>query len=159
MTIIWRDGDSVRKNLRAWLPGMAADFFKAGRKAMKPKRTWDEMHKFRLAAKEFRYTLELFRPVLGVELETRLEAVRTIQQLLGDVNDAVSVRNLLADLDAAHPLREKLAKKAESGRKTLMQYWNGEFDAPGELKKWEAYLRADASHPKKKAQQKVRARP
>lgn len=158
MKSIWRDDNSVRKNLRARLPAMAAAFFVAGRTAMKPKRTWGEMHKFRLATKEFRYTLELFRPALGADLETRLETVRTIQQFLGDINDAISVRNLLADLDEVDSLRKKLAKKAESERKALIQYWKGQFDAPGELEAWTAYLQADVALPKKTAQQKVRLR-
>ena len=149
---------SVRKNPQAGLPGTAAEFFAAGRKAMNPKRTWGEMHEFRLATKEFRYTLELFRPLFGVELETRLEAVRKIQQLLGDVSDAVSVRKLLKDVDGADPLRKKLAIKAESRRKALILYWNGQFDASGELESWKACLKADTARPKKTAQQKVRSR-
>lgn len=158
MKTMWRDDRSVRKNLQARLPGMASEFFAAGRKAMKPKRTWGEMHEFRLATKEFRYTLELFRPVFGVELETRLKAVRKIQQFLGDISDAVSVRKLLKDLDGADPLREKLAQKAASRRKALILYWDGQFDASGELERWKSYLEADAARPKKTAQQKVRAR-
>ncbi len=158
MKPIWQDNRSVRANLRARLPAIALEFFAKGRKAMKPKRTWDQMHAFRLAAKEFRYTLELFRPILGDELEARLEAVRKIQQFLGDVNDAVNVRKLLKDTDSGDPLREKLARKAESRRKALILYWNGQFDAPGELEKWKAYLAAEADSPKKAAQQKVRAR-
>ena len=151
-----KDG-SVSEYVQARLPGMAEEFFAAGRKAMKPQRTWDEMHEFRLAAKEFRYTLELFLPVYGIELEKRLEAVRKIQQFLGDVSDAVSTRKLLKGLDETVPLREKLAKKAESRRKELILYWAGQFDAPGELEKWKAYLEADAARPKKMVQQKVRA--
>lgn len=158
MKTMWRDNRSVRKNLQARLPGVSSEFFAAGRKAMKPKRTWDEMHEFRLATKEFRYTLELFLPVFGVELETRLEAVKKLQQFLGDISDAASVRKVLKAVDGADPLREKLAKKAESRRKALILYWNGQFDAPGELESWKAYLEADAARPKKAAQQKVRAR-
>ena len=74
----WRDDRSVEGNLKARLPAMALAFFFAGRKAMKPDRTWNQMHKFRLAAKEFRYTLELFRPVLGAELEVRLAQIERV---------------------------------------------------------------------------------
>ena len=140
---------SVREHVREKLPPLAADFFAAGRKAMKPKRTWAEMHDFRLAAKQFRYTLELFRPVFGKLLEKRLEAVRELQQFLGDINDAVSSRKLLKEVEDADSLREKLSEKAQSKRKELVSYWAGVFDAPGELEKWENYL---------KMQQKVRAR-
>ena len=154
----WRDNRSVEGNLKARLPAMALAFFSAGRKAMKPNRTWNQMHKFRLAAKEFRYTLELFRPVLGAELEARLEAVQEIQQFLGDINDAVNVRKLLKPMDGADPLREKLAKKLESKRKALILHWNGQFDAPGELEKWQAYLTAEAGIATQAVQQKVQAR-
>ncbi|MEO8129781.1 MAG: CHAD domain-containing protein, partial [Bryobacteraceae bacterium] len=41
----------VRAIVQKKLPPITADFFAAGRKAIKPGRTWHEMHKFRLAAK------------------------------------------------------------------------------------------------------------
>ncbi len=149
MKPIWRDKKSVQENLRTRLPDLTLEFFIAGRKAMRPDRTWDQMHEFRLAAKEFRYTLELFRPILGIKLETRLKAVRKIQTYLGDINDAVNVRKLLKLLDDADPLREKLAQMAESRRKALVLHWNNRFDAPGELESWKAYSETDTVQAKK----------
>ncbi len=132
----WNDQSSIQENLQARLPKVVAAFFREGRKAMKPSRKWDEMHEFRLRAKEFRYTLELFRPLYGTALNTRLESLRKIQQLLGDVSDAVATRKLIKGLAEAAPLREKLAKKAETKLKTLRTYWRQEFDAEGELEGW-----------------------
>jgi len=157
MKIYWRDRRSVRKNVQARLPEMAEEYFTAGRDAMNPKRTWREMHQFRLATKEFRYTLELFRPLYEDELEARLDSVRKIQQFLGDINDAVSIRERLGDLKGVDSLLEKLSKKAESKRKALHKYWEGQFDAPGELEAWKIDLVEGAAQPKKQ-QQKVRSR-
>ena len=126
----------------------------AGRDAINPKRTWRQMHQFRLATKEFRYTLELFRPLYTDELEARLDSVRKIQQFLGDINDAVTMRDGLGDLKGVDSHVEKLGKKADSKRKALHKYWKGQFDAPGELEAWRIYL-VEGAAPPKKQQQKV----
>jgi CHAD domain-containing protein len=154
MNICWSDRRSVRKNVQALLPDLVEEYFTAGRHAMNPKRTWRDMHKFRLATKRFRYTLELFRPVYADELEARLDSVRKIQQFLGDINDAATMREVLADLKGMDSLLEQLGKKAESKRKSLHKYWQGLFDAPGELEAWKIYL-VEGAAPPKKLEQKV----
>jgi CHAD domain-containing protein len=143
----WNDQSGIRENLQARLPKIVAAFFRRGRKAMKPSRAWDDMHEFRLSTKEFRYTLELFRPFYGATLNTRLESLRKIQQLLGDVSDAVATRKLIKGMAEAAPLREKLAKRAETKLKTLRTYWRQEFDAEGELEGWKGDLQHSAALP------------
>jgi CHAD domain-containing protein len=137
------------KSPQARLPRLAKEFFQEGRKAMKPGRTWSEMHEFRIAAKKFRYTLELFRPLYGDGLDNRLDSVKKIQQFLGDINDSVVTRGLIKDLKAIGPLRKKLINKAESKREEMRDYWRDEFDAPGELKGWKVYLVENVGPPKK----------
>jgi len=46
---------------RTELPPLAADFFKAGRKTILKADSSTRLHEFRLTAKRFRYTMELFR--------------------------------------------------------------------------------------------------
>lgn len=45
-------------------------------------------HAMRIAAKRLRYTMELFRPLYGGELDRVLEAIKQVQSLLGDVHDS-----------------------------------------------------------------------
>jgi CHAD domain-containing protein len=45
------------------------------------------LHELRIAAKRLRYTLEMFRDVLGDEGERQIERVKAIQDVLGELHD------------------------------------------------------------------------
>ena len=46
-----------------------------------------ELHAMRIAAKRLRYTLEIFSSIYADELKSDLQAVKTAQEMLGDVHD------------------------------------------------------------------------
>lgn len=48
----------------------------------------EELHQMRIAAKWLRYTMETFSPLYANELKPFLQAVRKIQDLLGEVHDS-----------------------------------------------------------------------
>ena len=54
-------------------------------------------HQLRITSKGMRYALEFFREVLGPEAETLIGEVKTLQDHLGDLQDAVVASNLLRD--------------------------------------------------------------
>lgn len=54
-----------------------------------------ELHQMRIAAKHLRYSLELFRPLFGERLDNYINAIKVIQQQLGDLHDADVWRELL----------------------------------------------------------------
>jgi CHAD domain-containing protein len=54
-------------------------------------------HQLRIASKGLRYTLEFFREILGSGAGQLIEEVKELQDLLGDINDAVVACNLLRD--------------------------------------------------------------
>lgn len=129
---------------RTELPPLAADFFKAGRKTILKADSPTRLHEFRLTAKRFRYTLELFRDFFGPVYQERLERVREIQSLLGKRQDyAVLAARLapFAPIDAA--LQAALAASETRGlhrEDEFRHYWVETFDAPGEELKWQRYL-------------------
>ena len=94
---LWKGKQSLGENLRRRLPELARDYFAAGRVALAPGTTWDEMHQFRLATKRFRYTLESFRDAYGLGLNARIEKLRGVQTFLGDINDLVVTSAMIAD--------------------------------------------------------------
>lgn len=59
--------------------------------------TLDLLHQLRLAFKQFRYTLEFFQEILGDERKMVIDQVKTIQDHLGDLNDANVAGELLRD--------------------------------------------------------------
>lgn len=129
---------------RAILPPLCAEFFAAGRKTMSRAPTPQKLHALRLAAKRFRYTLELWEPFYGPAYRAKLESVREIQSILGRRQDcAVMERRLApfrqmdAELDAAYRRVEARAAKLE---REFHEYWHARFDAEGEQERWMRYL-------------------
>ncbi|NMC21939.1 MAG: CHAD domain-containing protein [Thermogutta sp.] len=79
---------------------------------------WDiaRHHEFRIAAKKFRYTLEICAPVLGADFEVALEAVREMQSYLGEIHDCDV---WVAELEGA-------VRRLEAGEKLLPGWMNQE---------------------------------
>jgi CHAD domain-containing protein len=129
---------------RTELPPLAADFFKAGRKTILKAESATHLHEFRLTAKRFRYTLELFRDFFGPVYQGRMDSVREIQSLLGKRQDYAVLAAKLAPfapiddaLQAALTESEKRGLRCED---EFRRYWAEQFDAPGEELKWQRYL-------------------
>jgi CHAD domain-containing protein len=135
---------SVAVNAREVLPKMARKYFQAGRDAVSGKRPPDELHGFRLETKRFRYTLELFRPVYGPQLDRYLKALHHLQGALGKVSDCQAIRRVLEDDRAIQThLRHTLKRKVRD----LRHEWRA-FDSAGELKRWRTYLAGQHSKPR-----------
>lgn len=78
------------------VPPLAAQFFEEGR--------WltvysmpETLHKFRLHGKRLRDAVELFEPCYNSHVSSLLSLIREIHRLLGDYNDLVTTRQMLAD--------------------------------------------------------------
>lgn len=129
---------------RTELPPLAADFFKAGRKTILKADSSTRLHEFRLAAKRFRYTLELFRDFFGPVYVEKLERVRQIQSLLGTRQDyAVLAARLAPFAPIDDALQAVLTASETRGLRCedeFRRYWLETFDAPGEDLKWQRYL-------------------
>ena len=132
-------------NARQHLPALVAKFFKAGRKAARPGSSAEQMHAFRLAAKRFRYTLELFLPVYGPGLAKQIESIKRLQNHLGDVQDREATRRLLAGLygDGDGTLAkamEKMTRESQSRTRKFRKLWDAEFSPPEREQQCGRYL-------------------
>jgi CHAD domain-containing protein len=141
---VWHASRSAAENARTVLPRLAAEYLKSGAALAAKQPSPRELHKFRIKSKRFRYTLELFLPLYGPGLEARLEALRRIQQHLGEINDCVAARRLLAATEGAPAgqkegvvrlLNARLAAQTEQLRRHLREV----FAAPNE-RWWTDYL-------------------
>jgi CHAD domain-containing protein len=137
---------SASDNARIVLPKMARKYFEAGRKAIEGHRPPEELHGFRLKTKEFRYTLELFRPVYGPNLDRYLKALRELQGALGKVSDYQAIQRVL---DGDKDLKKRIEHVLKGKLKDLRKIWRA-FDSDGELKRWRTYLAGEHSKPKTK---------
>jgi CHAD domain-containing protein len=121
---------------RTVLPKMAEKYFKAGREVAEGTPSPKELHRFRIATKRFRYSLELFRPVYGSSLERQLDALRKLQNILGKLSDYHTMQSMFTNdksLDA------KLQRAANKKLKEFHERWKA-FGSPLQLRRWKSYL-------------------
>jgi CHAD domain-containing protein len=102
---------------------MAAKFLTLGKEAVSPETPAREVHRFRIASKKFRYTLELVEPFYGGELTPWLERVKEVQTILGDANDCEAVRRMASSWNAGEELIAKLEKRQNRKLKKFRREW------------------------------------
>jgi CHAD domain-containing protein len=120
----WDWPHGVAENARNAVPGLAEEFFREGDGAADAHGEYEILHEFRLRAKSFRYTLEVFAPAYGAQLKSKLEMLRELQDRIGAVNDCVVVLDLPEmDAMASHAVRRLLVKR----ERLLRQFWAETF--------------------------------
>ncbi|SPE37284.1 hypothetical protein SBA3_2610016 [Candidatus Sulfopaludibacter sp. SbA3] len=139
------DPSTPLANARHTLPALAGEYYAQVRAVLEESPDPKDLHRARLATKRFRYTLELFRSCYGRGLETRIAALRKVQQLLGDVNDSVATWTLLSKVMEKSlerkRVREFLKRRAKQGAAAFRKEWEENFDAPGRERWWKSYLK------------------
>src|ERR1051325_9475945 len=95
----WVAEESAQSNASRELPKLAKLYFQSGRRSVKKKTTPDELHKFRLLTKEFRYLLEVFLPFYPSRRINRfLKRLRQLQAMLGDWHDCNTANELISEI-------------------------------------------------------------
>ncbi len=98
-----------------------------------PTATPRQFHQLRIQFKELRYTLSFFDDIISTKAGQIMDALRRIQELLGDLNDASVALDLLKEM---HHLREESAIYAGFQRAEMEQLMAefrplyAEFDQP-----------------------------
>ena len=121
------------------LPALGADFFQTGSAATAPGSSYQTLHRFRLRAKRFRYTLERFECFYGSEMAAGTKALKGLQDRLGAINDCVTTIDLLADDPPAVAAIQKLLDQRTYA---FHSYWRNRF-TPQKRAWWQRWL----SHP------------
>lgn len=133
-------GAAIHDTSRRTLRRMMKDFLEHGNEAASPKASPEELHRFRLVAKKFRYTLELFGPLYGSSLDRGVASVKRAQTLLGDINDCVTVASMVAHYDGGNQLARRLVKRQRKKTEEFRQYWGEEFRDGEQLRSWIHHL-------------------
>jgi CHAD domain-containing protein len=142
--IEWSPRTVVAVNSRLHLPKVAAAYFHEARKLLEEVGNPAGLHRLRLISKRFRYTLELFRTCYPPALAERIDALKRVQDLLGDINDAVVTGNLIADMPRSVRMREHLEYVAHGKADEFRAEWRERFDAPGSESWWIDFLSSAA---------------
>ena len=142
-----REGSQAAADVAAeLLPRLCEKFFARGQAAAAPGTSVEELHQFRLSAKRFRYSLELFAPLYGKRGAQHLKQMRKVQGHLGDVNDCAATRVLLEDWHAPAILVAGIARLEKRRIAAFRRAWQ-EFAQPGVAAAW----RRDLTRPLRRA--------
>lgn len=113
---------------------LAEKFFRAGDRAAKAHSSGESLHRFRIQAKKFRYSVEIFRHVYGAVAEEWIGQIKRLQTLLGDMNDYRVAREMIADMGARAALADSFQRKQEKKAEAFRKLWRDEYS--GSAKRW-----------------------
>ena len=143
----WNPSASAVDEAARQLPLLMRHFFRQGDKAVRPDSSEEQLHAFRLAAKRARYTLEVFEPLYGTAIKPCLAAIRSVQKVLGEVNDCRASLDLLRE--AAVPVEpawiEAIEQRMAKKREEFVGLWSGEFSDRAMRRDWAARLAQPSS--------------
>jgi CHAD domain-containing protein len=140
---------AVEQTARRILPRMAVDFVDRGNAACEAKTSAEKLHAFRIASKKFRYTLELFAPLYGAELASWRDSIKEIQTVLGDINDCVTVAQMLAEYKGTRAVEDWLKKRQRRKVEQFSRRWAEEFGEAGSVRERIRSLSRPGQPPKK----------
>jgi CHAD domain-containing protein len=111
------------------LPRLSRRFFDAGERAARSG-SLAELHNLRIRAKQFRYTLELFLPIYGGLSQDWVREVRSVQSILGAINDYRTVLSLATEVGCGNKLRAALKRSQCRKIRTFREVWTERFSGP-----------------------------
>jgi CHAD domain-containing protein len=132
----WKLGQSLEANLSRALPALAEEFFDSGTVALADHASYRKLHQFRLQAKRFRYTLELFEPFYGSEMASGAGILKELQDRLGAINDCATAIVILGRDRGAAAAIGKLLRQ----RKAVLQSYARRQLVPQKLDWWKRWL-------------------
>jgi len=129
---------------RKILPRMLKHYLRRGRRAARGDTPDEELHRFRIATKEMRYTLDLFAPLYGDGIGEITEQLKMVQTHLGSIHDCAVTRELVDDPPASAGkkdiLRELEKRRARKTERFLRDY-QSHFGDKEALRHWKKTLR------------------
>jgi len=150
----WDDEAGVAANARTELPRLVAVYFAQVRRLLAGNPRPARLHPLRVSGKRLRYSLELFRPCYGPGLEERLDALKQVQDILGEVNDSVAGLAVIQQVMRRSPQRSKVErfalKRSSEKARAFRAHWQRVFDAEGREEWWTGYLAREAHAPDRK---------
>jgi hypothetical protein len=147
--IEWDENADAIENARTFLPKLVEDYFGLGRELLAANPAPAELHALRLASKKLRYTLELFKSCYGPGLAARIDALKSLQQMLGEINDTVAAERTIGEVLVAKTAESRrvtrfLRKRGAAKALEFRNHWINVFDADGQERWWIDYLARQA---------------
>ena len=129
------DRSQIQVTASRILSRLAKEFFERGQLIATEKASAGELHRLRVAAKEFRYSLDLFGPLYGESIGPLLERLKGVQTLLGDINDCATVRRILERHPGSREIVNAIKKRQRRKTERFGQEWTACSD-PASVREW-----------------------
>ncbi|PWU02261.1 MAG: hypothetical protein C5B51_21070 [Terriglobia bacterium] len=127
---------TVESTAGSMLRRLGKEYYRCGEKAAARGASGEELHEFRIFAKKFRYSIELFSSVYPGGLEEQTGQVKEIQSLLGTINDYNAVRTMVQE-SGKHPELQAALKKSQKQKvRKFRKLWTTQFPGSGDAKRW-----------------------
>jgi CHAD domain-containing protein len=123
---------------------MLKDHLRHGKRAARPGVAGKELHRFRIATKEIRYTVDLFAPLYGEAIHGFTEKLKQLQTDLGSIHDCAATSDLVRNAQSAtgrQDILRALDKRREGKTERFLRDYNREFQTRGEAREWRKALR------------------
>jgi CHAD domain-containing protein len=126
------------------LPDMLKDYIRRGRHAAREDTPEKELHRFRIATKEMRYTLDLFAPLYGGGIGEIVGGLKKLQTHLGSIHDCAVTRGLVDDAQSPagkNDILRELKKRREKKMERFLRDYERNFRDDEMLHHWKKSLR------------------
>ncbi len=130
---------------KSLLPELVEEYFRHGEEVGKAGASPRNIHHFRIAAKNLRYTLDLFAPLYGDRLRGPLAELKDVQTVLGDLNDCVTVRRMVGREisgkdETVKALRNALKRRQHKKTEQFRETYAAGFSNKKTLRVWKDRL-------------------
>jgi CHAD domain-containing protein len=114
---------TIQRSAQQATPKLAGKFLERGKKAARANASLPDLHACRVAARKFRYALELLGPVSNSPLNAWLPDLRRVQTMLGEITDYQAARELVSSYPAGDQFDSWLKKRQRKAVNTFRQFW------------------------------------
>jgi len=116
-----------------------SNFFESGRHILNQNDV-AAIHEFRIAAKQFRYLIEVFSSVYDEGVEKKLKDLKKLQDDLGRLNDIVTARSLVQPQNSTTEILEWLQKEEGKAHAALLDHWKNHMDTSEKENQWNQFF-------------------
>jgi CHAD domain-containing protein len=123
---------------------MLKDYVRRGARVARRSASPRQVHRFRIATKEIRYTLDIFASLYGDVVGDLAEKLKKLQTELGAVHDCTATSSLIEDAKSSGGRREILRELEKRRRKKtdrFLQDYRREFENKDTVREWKKALR------------------
>lgn len=149
----WRRALKVQKPAKApqaadaaadILPGMLKTYLRRGSRAARGSASPKQLHRFRIATKEIRYTLDIFASLYGDAIGDFSEKLKKLQTDLGAIHDCTATSSLVEDAKSPGGRKEilrELKKRRQKRTGRFLEDYRREFENKDLVRQWKKALR------------------